>query len=104
MTPRRKLPKSPLPQKTESRPLSAASETRSTLGTVLARARALGMYAAVTIAPLGLAGSVSACGAARPVEHTPHYQPGQPVPPVETIAPPPAAAPSSSAPVPAQSE
>jgi len=70
---------------------------------VIARARALGLFAVVTIAPLGLAGSVAACGGARPVEHNPHYQPGQPVPPVETIAPPPAA-PSSSAPAPAQNE
>jgi len=67
----------------------------------MARARALGLFAAVTIAPLGLAGSVAACGAARPVDRAPHPGPNGYVPPVETIAPP---GPSSSAPAPVQTE
>lgn len=90
--------------------MAAATESKNRYAAILSRARALGLYAVCTIAPLGLAGSVAACGAARPVERTPHYQPGgpgEPVPPVETIAPPPsspAAAPSASAPIPQQSE
>jgi len=105
MTTRRKTSPNPIARATEPRPLAPATETHAPYVSVLARARALGFYAAVVIAPLGLAGSVSACGAARPVERHPQHEPGPTgyVPPVETIAPP-GAAPSSSAPVPGQSE
>ncbi len=69
---------------------------------VLERARALGLSAALMIAPLGLAGSVAACGGARPVEANMGYQQGPPgyaghPPPIATIAPPgaPGASPSA---------
>ncbi len=100
---RRKTSPNPIARATEQRPLAAARVTNAPYASVLASARALGLYAAVVLAPLGLAGAVAACGGARPVETYPHHGPPGYVPPVETIAPP-AAAPSSSAPVPSQNE
>lgn len=107
---RRKLSPRPEPRGTSSQPLAAApAGSRSSYAGVLARARALGLFAVTTIAPLGaLAGSVSACGAAAPVQAQPYPQPtqyAQPYdpnapPPVTPIAPPGAA--PSEAPSPAQ--
>jgi hypothetical protein len=75
----------------------------SALGAVLAQARRLGLAAVVTIAPLGaLAGSVSACGGAAPVRAYPYEVPNTNVPPVEPIAPPPAASASAAPSVPGQ--
>ncbi|MBI2391271.1 MAG: hypothetical protein HYV09_16905 [Deltaproteobacteria bacterium] len=101
---RRKLSPRPLARATSSSdgshgpgtpkgPARAAGPTR--YAAVLAKARALGLFTVVTIAPLGLlAGSVSACGAAAPVKA--HPQPGGVAPPLETIEPPAATAPPPS--------
>jgi hypothetical protein len=88
------------PRSSSIRPVAPASST-SAYGSVLAQAKRLGILAVVTIAPLGaLAGTVSACGGAAPVRAYPYEQPQAAVPPpVEPIAPPPAAS-ASTSPVP----
>lgn len=64
----------------------------SRYASALSRARALGLGAAIAIAPLGaLAGSVAACGGAAPVRADPYGRAapqGAPPPPVTTIEPP----------------
>src|SRR5258708_36324828 len=74
---RRKLPPAPLPRPAAVRPLATQSTTERTVyGSILANARAAGLFALCTLAPLGaLAGSVSACGAAAPVQPYPYAQP-----------------------------
>jgi hypothetical protein len=96
---RRKTSPTPLLRATSTRPIAPATEqARVGYANVLERARALGLFALVTIAPLGLAGSVAACGGARPAEARPYPTPmGYAPPPVETIAPPASAAPAPSA-------
>lgn len=61
-------------QSQSARPLAAQSNARTTIyGSILQKARAAGIFAACTLAPLGaLAGSVSACGAAAPVQPYPY--------------------------------
>jgi hypothetical protein len=78
-TTRTKQSPSPLPRATEVRPiaatLSGGDAPRPVYASILARARAAGLFALCTIAPLGaLAGSVSACGAAAPVRPSPMMQ------------------------------
>ncbi len=89
---RRKVTPNPQPRSTRARPIAAASEkTRSTYASILERARAMGLMAVVSIAPLGaMAGSVVACGGARPTQANPYAHGGPPgyVPPMQTIAPP----------------
>jgi hypothetical protein len=74
MTARRKTSPAPLIRAASTRSLAAASTTsRTTYGAILAKARAAGIFALCTLAPLGaLAGSVSACGAAAPVQPYPY--------------------------------
>lgn len=69
------------------RPVAPVAATVRSYASVLDRARALGLFAVVTIAPLGLAGSVAACGGARPAEARAYPTAGY-VPPVAPIAPP----------------
>ncbi|MGZ3423630.1 MAG: hypothetical protein ACXWUG_16340 [Polyangiales bacterium] len=90
---RRKLSPRPEPRASSVRPVLPASPGSSVYGSVLAQARRLGLLAVVTIAPLGaLAGTVSACGGAAPVRANPYEASQSPVPPMQTITPPPAAA------------
>ena len=73
-TPRKKLSPSPLLSASEARPplAAAANGPRPVYASIFAHARAAGLFAICTIAPLGaLAGTVSACGAAAPVRATP---------------------------------
>lgn len=72
--PAKKLPTRLEPRATTSTRLAPQSApTRSTYAAVMARARAAGLAALCTIAPLGaLAGTVSACGAAAPVQPNPY--------------------------------
>src|SRR5690349_8459 len=76
MTTRRKLPPRIEPRATTLRPLSAAQATTlPSYAAALATARAGALRAIMVIAPLGaLAGTVSACGGAAPVQPSPAFQ------------------------------
>lgn len=84
---------SPFPLETARFP-RAPRQVRETsptrYGAALSKARSLGLFTVMAIAPLGaLVGSVAACGGAAPVQ-------AYPTPPVTTIEPPPAAPPAAS--------
>lgn len=66
------------------RPAAAAPALR--YREALAQARALGLFGALALAPLGLAGSVAACGGAAPVHAYPVS--ASSTEPLTTIAPP----------------
>jgi len=98
---RRKLSPRPLETaQTRRAPAAAAGAPLRGYQTILARARALGLFSAIAIAPLGaLAGSVAACGGAAPVQAYPREAAsGEKPPPVTTVAPPPAAPPDGTPP------
>lgn len=91
---RRKVSPKPIERSTTPRAIAPASEApRSVYAGMLERARALGIFAVVTIAPLGcMAGTVVACGGARPAQPYTATGPAGFVKPIETIAPPAASA------------
>ncbi|MBX7197276.1 MAG: hypothetical protein K1X94_34820 [Sandaracinaceae bacterium] len=88
---RRKLSPAPVEtakQALPTRKVELAAPTR--YQAALARARSMGLFTAMVIAPLGaLAGSVAACGGAAPVQAYPSPSGGS-VEPIATIEPPPA--------------
>lgn len=98
---RRKLPPFPLvPAVTARLPNRAADAPLAGYRVALAKARALGLFTAMAIAPLGaIAGSVAACGGAAPVQAYPRGD--ESAPPLATIAPPSA---SSNAPAAASNQ
>jgi len=71
---RRKHSPAPIARHETVRPLAAQPNAPKTIyGSILAKARAAGIFAVCTLAPLGaLAGAVSACGAAAPVQPYPY--------------------------------
>jgi len=80
--PRRKLPPSPITRRdwpSARTPSATKVVSRSAYAEVLAFARRAGIAAICTIAPLGvLAGAVSACGAAMPVQPQPPQNGAEP--------------------------